>query len=217
MLDKLLDEAASARDKQEAERLVRQLANSPDEAIGVVVKALRQPGKHRQAVAIRVIRLIGYPKNASAIQELVYHIGDPNLPGWQEAVNTLVEMGPDAVVPNLVQTFLDMGRTWESWADDVDGLCCMLNQIKREYALRCCPAVNYLLSQDNLPKSPDIDSLLDVVEQGGRNVDYVLPTLIALAKKHHDNDLGRRARKLISSFNKETLDTYRLLLPQLGD
>ncbi len=144
---------------KKAERLIQQLAESPDEAIHMAVNTLRQPDKSRQALAIRVIHLIGYPKNVSAIAELLYHIGDPNLPGWNEAVETLVDMGPDVVVPHLVQALLEKGPPYHvdvgenlTWAYDVDGICCMLSMrtITSEYALRCCPAINYLLNQADL-------------------------------------------------------------------
>jgi hypothetical protein len=228
MLEELLDEALLAqgtRDVQKAERLIHQLAEFPEEALHLAVDALRQPGKSRQALAIRVIHLIGYPKNEPAIAELLYHIGDPNLPGWNEAVETLVDMGPDVVVPHLVQALLEKGPPYhvdvgenQTWAYDVDGICCMLSMrtITSEYALRCCPAINYLLNQADLAqdtdKCPDIDMLLDVVEKAGGQVDYVLPTLIALAKKHHHSDVGERAKTLISAFPPATRATYKLLL-----
>ena len=228
MLEKLLDEALlahRARDMQKAERLIHQLAESPEEALHLAVDVLRQPGKIRQALAIRVIHLIRYPKNEQAIAALLCHIGDPILPGWNEAVETLVDMGPDVVVPHLVQALLEKGPPYHvdvgenlTWAYDVDGICCMLSMrtITSENALRCCPAINCLLNQADLAqdtdKYPDIDMLLDVVEKAGDQVDYVLPTLIALAKKHPDSDVGERAKTLVSAFPAAIRATYKLLL-----
>jgi hypothetical protein len=74
MLEELLDEAVSAAsrgDWQEVERLVSQLASSPNETIPVAIKALRKVGHRRQELAIKAIHLIGYPANEPAIATLV--------------------------------------------------------------------------------------------------------------------------------------------------
>lgn len=214
--------------KQKADQLIRQLGNAFDEAVDVLVKVLRQPGKVRQALAIQALHLIGYPKNEPAIPELIYHIGDPNLPGWSEAVETLTDMGPNVVVPHLVQALLEKGPPYhtdvgnnQTWAYDVEGLCTMLSMktMAGEYALRCCPAVHHLLSQADFTQatgaSPDADMLLDVIEKAGDQVAYVLPTLIALAREQRESDVGKHAQKLISAFPEEVLAIYKLLLRQL--
>jgi hypothetical protein len=231
MLEQLLDEALAATglgNKPKADQLIDQLANASDEAVDVLVKALRQPGKARQALAIRALHLIGSPKNEPAIPELIYHIGDPNLPGWGEAIETLTDMGPDVIVPHLIQALLEKGPPYhtdvgknQTWAYDVEGICTMLSMktIADEYALRCCPAVHHLLSQADFIQaagaSPDADLLLDVVEKAGDQVAYVLPTLIALVKKQPKSDAGKHAQKLISAFPEEALTAYKLQLRQL--
>jgi hypothetical protein len=218
MLEELLNEATSAAhagDWQKAERLVHQLAGSPDKGIQVAVKALGRFGKLRTELAIKVIHLIGYPRNESAIPGLIYFIGDRNLPGWDEALTALAEMGPDVVVPHLVRALLNKEEpyhTGQTWSPDVEGICIMVSGLDREYARRCCPAVNYILSQQYPPSDPEIDYLLDVVERAGNDQDYVLPTLLALAKKYQGSGIETRARSLIFSYKQETLETYRLLL-----
>lgn len=231
MLENLLDEAfiaTSIHNQQKADQLTRQLVSASDKAVAILVASLRQPGKARQAFAIHVLHLIGYPQNEPAIPELIYHIGDPNLPGWREAMETLTDMGSDVVVPHLVQALLEKGPPYhtgrgngQTWAYDVEGLCTMLSMpsIASEYALGCCSAIHYLLSRADFAqeteRSPDIDGLLDVVEKAGAQVPYVLPTLIVLAKKHRESDAGKQARRLISVFPDEVLAAYKLLLHQL--
>lgn len=228
MLEQFLDEALLATrlgNKPKANQLIYQLADASDEAVIVLVKALRHPEKARQALAIRALHLIGYPKNEPAIPELIYHIGDPNIPGWSEAVETLIDMGPDVIVPHLIQALLEKGPPYhadagknQTWAYDVEGLCTMLSTktIADEYALRCCPAVHYLLSQADFSQaagaSPDVDMLLDVVERAGDQVAYILPTLIALVKKQRESEVGKHAQKLISAFAEEALTDYKLQL-----
>ncbi|GHO58276.1 HEAT repeat domain-containing protein [Ktedonobacter robiniae] len=231
MLEQLLDEALQATrlgNKPKADQLLYQLADASDGVVDVLVKALRHPGKARQALAIRALHLIGYPKNEPAIPELIYHIGDPNLLGWSEAVETLTDMGPDVIVPHLIQALLEKGPPYhadagknQTWAYDVEGLCTMLSMktIADDYALRCCPTVHCLLSQAGFSQaagaSPDVDTLLDVVERAGDQVAYVLPTLIALVKKQRESEVGKHAQKLISAFPEEALTDYKLQLRQL--
>ncbi len=227
MAENLLEEAILAirtGNQQKAEQLIHQIASASDDVLDILVKELQPPGKLPQALAIRIIRVIGYPKNQSAIPELLYHIGDPNLPGWLEAVHTLTDMGPDVIVPHLVKALLEKGEPYhtlagknQTWAYDVEGICSMLSlsSLEREYALRCCPAINTLLSSAKPASSPEIDSLLDVVEKAGNQVHYVLPTLIAIAQKFPTSDDGKHAKHLISTFEPETLVIYRLLIDQL--
>lgn len=229
MLEQLLAEVLVATrigNMQKADQLIRQLALiASEEEVDGLVKALRQTNKVPQELIIQALHLIGYPKNEPAIPELIYHIGDPNLLGWSEAVETLTDMGPDVVVPHLIQAFLEKGPPYhadagnnQTWAYDVEGLCTMLSMetISGEYVLRCCPAVHYLLSQAEFTQatgaSPDADMLLDVVEKAGDQVAYVLPALIALAKKQRESDVGKRVQKLISAFPQEVLMDYAFLL-----
>lgn len=229
MLITLLDEATLATragDDTKAEQLLRQMAAASAEAVNVALKALWEPDKLRKALAIRVLHVIGYPQNESAIPELLYHIGDPNLPGWQEAVETLIDMGPDVVVPHIIAALLMKGPPYhtvsgkkdQTWAYDVEGICFMLSMstIPSEYALRCCPTISFLLVQAEAypvtATSPDIGFLLDVIEKAGHQVEYVLPTLLALAQKHHESDIGKRAKQLASTFPPSTVADYTLLV-----
>ena len=212
-LDALLDkanEAYRAYDEQKADRIIQEIAVSTTTAVPVMIDALRRPDKIRRQMAIRVLRAIGYPTNEPAIPALLYEI-DPNLPGCIDAVDTLLDMGPDVVVPHIIQVFL--GRRSQYWDIDVEIICCMLTRERTdlEYARQCCPAINYLLCQQDLPQDLDITFLFDVIEKAGPQVEYVIPTLIALENKNHENYVGEHARKLLPTFDKRVLNTYKLL------
>lgn len=222
MLEKLLDEANRATreyDEQKVEYFMQELVKSPDEAIKVLVKALRQPDKIRQAVAIRVIRLIGYPKNESAIPSLVYHIGDPNLPGWNEAVNALTDMGLHVVVPYLIRAIWNRGKN-QYWGADVEGMCSMLLTVDRAYAVACGPTLVYILGRSDLPPDKDLDKgyLLDVLEKiGSASVTYALPTLIDLVSREGTSEVGKQVRRFIQSFSEEALEPYKFLLETIAE
>lgn len=226
MSEQLLEEATRAfywGDRQEGQRLMQQLASTPEETMKVLLESFKEAKLAKQAVAIRIMQMIGYPQNVAAIPELIYHIGDPNLPGWEEAVWTLIEMGADVIMPHLLKAILSKEPPYHrgegkslTWSPDVEGICGLLLTAPQEYAIRCCPAITYLLSRDE-PKGPDIEMMLDVVEKAGIQQTYVLPTLIALATKYHARDEGKHAREMIFSFPQEILEPYQLLLTQLED
>ncbi len=129
MLERLLDDASASQNEGEQRRLIAQMAASPDEMLPIALRALRQPTPLRQLIAMRVIRAIGYPRNAEAIGELLFHLEEPNFLGWDEAVQTLAEMGPDVVVPQVIARLLDQGRTNPYWAGNIEGFCLMLTQM----------------------------------------------------------------------------------------
>jgi hypothetical protein len=229
MFETIFDEALMADragDRHKVHQLIQQMASAPDEAVAGLLRMLQEPHKGRRAMAIRVLHVIGYPHNEPAIPALILRLRDPNEPGWWEIVETLVDMGADVVVPHLMCALLEPGPPYHLdfpkngvW-DFVDnqGIFALLKNesVGSEYALRCCPAINYLLTQipavDNILSFVDVDLLLEVVEKAGDQVPYVLPTLITLAKKYPEGELGGQVRALIATLHPQTGDTYKLLI-----
>lgn len=241
----LLDEATRAihiGDQQELERLTLQMAQSSDQNLSFMLQRMQHPNKLEHVIIIKVIRAMGYPRNEAAIPELLYHLGDPNLPGGEDALETLVEMGPNVVVPHLIKALLEPGEPYHkpypisyrpnnqstTWASDVEGLCSLLTRIEREYARQCCPAINSILCQVGLSSStdrsvypnPDLTALLDVVQWAGGDVSYMLPTFLMLTKNFSGKQypgyaIGEQARKLVFSFSQEVLASYALLISDL--
>lgn len=223
-VEQLLAEALQAckdKDEQKVDRVIRQMIAVPEEVLPELLRAMMQPGKARLAMVIHAFHLMGFPQNKAAIPQLIYHIGDLNFPGWMEAARTLIEMDPDAVVPHLIRALLDNGRPYHfgTWSYDVDGICNLLtmNSIDPVYAIRCCPAINYILCHENFSedpsKVPDMDYLLDVIEKAGNEVHYVIPALIYIAKNHKIDEMRTRASELLASFPPGILSSYQLLLP----
>lgn len=210
MLAMLLNQAAYIEDEQEQTRIICQLACDPG-ALEVLVKALRQPSARRQTLAIRALRLIGYPRNAGAIPDLILHLGNLDFPGWDEVVQTLTDMGPGVVVPYLIEALWDGERHNIFWSSDVRGICEMLCRVDREYAVYCGPTIAQLLSREDLPISLDRGVLLDVLEKVGTDYDYMLPMLIDLACIYRLSEIGERVMRFITSFHSEKLRPYRLL------
>ena len=215
MLEAQLDEATFSNESVRT-RIIAKLAAHPEETLGSVLQALQQPIKSRWEVAIQVIRAIGYPRNASALPTLIAHVGDKNSPARQEAIDTLVGMEPQVVVPHLVRYLWQRDQD-QYWGEDVEGICAMLFEVDRAYAVQCGPTIARILGRDDLPPSRDLDLsfLLDVLEKVGPDcAEYALPSLLHLLQKEGTSDIAKQASRLITSFDKEMLEPYALLLPQ---
>jgi len=229
MLEKFLDEAslaASAGDEHKLTQLIQQAASSSQsELVDSLLQIFRGGTKLQQYFALRVLQHLGSPKNEPAIPELIYHLGDPNALGWKEAAETLKAMDADVLLPYLLRALLDQeafrpfGQDGEKrfplWGSNVEGVCSWLmdNAVDAAYARRCCPAVIFLLGQLELlqgPGIPDIDLLLDVVEKADEHEAYMIPALLALAKKHGDDLVGTHARQLLVAFTPEAIEPYRV-------
>jgi HEAT repeat protein len=171
-------------------------------------------------MAARVIHAIGYPRNQSAIPALIERVEDLNAPVWNEAIQTLLDMTAEAVVPAVIQVLLDRGKQVLYWGEAVNGMCVMMASARasRDLALRCGPVIAYLLSQESLASDRDFDFgyLLDVFKKIGEECAfYALPALISFVQREGTSDLGQEARELIASFNPALLEPYQNVLPIL--
>jgi hypothetical protein len=225
------------KNKEEAERLqsskdhlFRQFSQSAEEALPILLGTLNTSDIRWAATAIEVIDFIGYPRNECAIPALLACIGSksPSGPVWMGALFALSHVTQSVLVPHLIRALLEKGepyhRVWNSeeigtsWNEDLEGLCFLLsrtNILESEYARQCSPTVHYLLAQADLDASlnlEQIDAMLDVLEEAGNSITYILPTLITIAGKYQENIVGKHAKKLIGLFPQEALECYKLVL-----
>lgn len=150
MIKELLNKAGHSRGEERA-NLIRQIALHPDEALEFALSVLRTAGTARWHLATEIIHAIGYPRNAPAIRVLIAGVGDRNFVAWHEAVDALVEMGPDFVVPYLIQHML-VRKPYVSWGSEVESICEMLWLIEdRTYLLRCGPVITSVLNIADIP------------------------------------------------------------------
>jgi len=155
MLEAQLDEATSSNESVR-KRIIAELAARPEETLGSVLQALQQPIKSRWEVAVQVIRAIGYPRNAPAFLPLIAQVGAKNSPARQEAIDTLVGIGPQVIVPHLVR-YLWARDQDQYWGEDVEGICEMLTHVDRAYAVQCGPTIAHILGRDDLPPPRDLE------------------------------------------------------------
>lgn len=210
-------EAAAYAETDQRKRLLNEIASFPEETLSVAFKILRSMNRQLWRVAIEVIRTIGYPQNAEAILWMIARVEDKNFLAREEAVQTLLDMGPHVVVPYLILEMWDAKRH-QYWGDDVEGICSMLTFVDRTYAVACGPTLVYILGRSDLPPDEDLDKsfLLNVLEKiGPDSLAYALPTLIDLASREGTSDVGKQTWQLIQSFSEEALEPYKFLLESI--
>jgi hypothetical protein len=215
MIEEQLDKATFA-DEPVKERIIQELAGRPDETLDEAIDILAIAAKSRWSMAARLIRTIGYPRNAKAIPQLVAHVGDLNSPAFQESVQALREMGANIVVPHLINVLLENNPQNEYWLDAVAGICSMLRSTEKTFATQCGAAIAFLLSQKIPEGELDPWYLLIVLEKiGPECATYALPALLQFVRNKGMSELGKQARELIASFDQGELEPYKYVLTDL--
>jgi hypothetical protein len=204
---------ATHADQETRTQITRALASHPDEVFAVLYDALETPPRGYWQVAVDVIQAIGTPRNLLAIPRLLDHIVDLNSPVARQARQALAEMGTEPVVPYLIEKLLDKNRSGNSWFEAIAGICSMLGDVERDFAVLCGPAIASLLVQQFPVGELDPGYLLDVLEKiGPECAVYALPSLIRVVKAEGNSEIGQQARALIVSFNQEVVAPYKYLL-----
>lgn len=126
-------------------------------------------------------------------------------------------MGPQVVVPHLLLDFWQRDRI-QYWGDHLEGICFMLCQVERTFALQCGPALAHLLGREDLPPERDLDRgfLLDVLEKIGPDcAEYALPVLIDFIDKEANTTNVMQALRLVQSFDQQIRERYQYVLAPL--
>ncbi len=199
-------QSAAAATGEDRQRILRNLANRPDETLPVIVAG--RFGKIGTVAAVQVMRLIGYPANASAVPWLVEQI-DRNSPAWAEVVQAIRDLGPDITAPHIIRRLLVPEPPQEYWADDVESLCELLVILGRDFATSCGCAIACLLSKPFDPNMLDPMFLIDTLATIGPNVaTCALPALADLIQRSANTEAAEAAWRLVSSFDEFSLRPY---------
>lgn len=102
MIENLLRESASLQDTEARSQMIHEIAkHASKEIIGELILILQDTQSPLIPVALEVLEIIGYPKNASAIPAILWYIDNGTSPLFEKALQILVAMGP-AALPNIV-------------------------------------------------------------------------------------------------------------------
>ena len=206
--------AAVRADEKTQQQLIETLASDPKGMLEALIAVLKDYEKPLLPLAVKAISKIGFPSNAAAIPALVEVASDQNIPGRWEAIATLKAMDVAVVVPFFLEVLLKRDDQDTGWSYAVDSIVGGL--VSREWVVACGPALTYLLSQhDYQPgNEPDTDYLLSALEEIIPACSYALPAILDVALRGNQHN-SRLARRLLFSFDKETLQPYERLIALL--
>lgn len=197
-------------------RLIRELARQPKEVMTALQQLRYAPPKRHWSVISQVVGAIGYPQNVAAIPLIIAIATDPNAPGQEEATATVCEMGPEIVVPYLIEILWDRGQQRRGWDEEVYEICWWLRRgvQERAYLLGCGPVLAFLLSQRQVWKGMnEADALEEALIAalgaiGAEGADYVLPSLLAWLEQVEPTALSKQVQEAITSLGSEVLRPY---------
>lgn len=201
--------------QEEQINTIKVLELQPERRLDALRATLKSSWKSRWLSAVQAIRAMGSPQNAAALPELLRdQIGERNAAGWEEAVQTVLEMPIEAVCEQIIWILWEREKTISSWSSVVEGICAMLNQVQGDYALYCAPILVALLSQEQVPEDLDKTMLLDILE--GLPLEHLssaLPVFIDLAERYaKETPVGAQARSLIMQFDEKRRKPYQKIL-----
>ncbi len=216
-----VEQATFADDPVARTRLIRELALQPKEVMMALQQLSYYPPKQHWRVISQVVGAIGYPQNVAAIPLIIAIATDPNAPGQEEATATLCEIGPEIVVPYLIEILWDRGQKRQGWDEEVYEVCWWLERgvKERAYLLGCGPVLAFLLSQRQVWKDMDEADALEraliaaLVAIAAEGADYVLPALLAWLEQEGPTALSKHIQVAITSLGSEVLRPYTRIWP----
>lgn len=215
ILDQLVA-AAKAGTATERDDIIRAVADAAkqnpevyEELLTVLVRE-----KWLSDYTAMVVRVIGYPQNATAIPPLVYYVCDANTPAAPYALEALREIPAHTVAPYMIELLWDRGATNDWWSKDVHGLAYALTELGPEYALLCAPVFAYLLADRETRAKVSVSEFLRFLESVGPAHAYAaLPVLLDISEHEADSDVRAHARRLVESYDEHTLALYARITP----
>lgn len=207
------------KDDRLQEQAIRELAAQSQEVLPALISIFNTLGDFEKAIAIRVLRAIGYPKNAAAIPQVVDALAAQNTFASNEAYQAVREIGlPEIIVPYFIEYLWGKGKNKQTidWIDGVASLCSSLLGLGIEYIRMCAPVIVYLNSLD-LSEEFDRTFLLDVIEElSPTESSYAIPSLISLLHPKKETVLGKyakeQAKKLLERYPASLLASYKRIL-----
>ena len=202
-------------------RLLEKLADQPHESLDALLPFVSNYSRYTHEVvelALRTIHAIGYPSNANATRWLVYLAIDPDAPGRTEAIQTLLDMNVDEVIPYFLAVLINDNPDKLKWGMVITNVC----QIIMENAVwiqACGPTIANLLSQhqDQRENQPDPAILLSALEWIMPECSYAIPAIYQLALQAKGSELGEKAQSLLLLFDEGALKPYQYHLRMLLD
>jgi HEAT repeat protein len=98
----------------------------------------------RRYKAIKVLQLMGYPANRSAIHFMVSQVSWINSPGWDDSLEVMKNIG-EPVIPAVRQALKLYKRDLHEYSIEIKGVCVLLEQMNKRAIAPLVPDLLYLL------------------------------------------------------------------------
>jgi HEAT repeat protein len=197
-------------------------ANTPAVVQGNAVRSLAALGpsvfpwllevreKTRWDNVVRVIREIGYPESAPAIDWLVHQLQDVNWPGTMEGMEILIEIGAP-VVPYLRRVMQDFAA--DGWW--MAGICRMLERMDRIVIRPLVPELLRLLELGTDENELDWEAIGPLAQIGSPEADAAIPLLCSrIVDQTRHPELRRLAAAALGEFRAPAIIPAILCLRQ---
>jgi HEAT repeat protein len=149
----------------------------------------------RRYKAIKVLQLMGYPANRSAIHFMVSQVSWINSPGWDDSLEVMKNIG-EPVIPAVRQALKLYKKDLHEYSIEIKGLCVLLEQMSKRAIAPLVPDLLYLLVNGTDENRTDEYALWPLRKIGSPKADAAIPILgeiIASKRKEYIRNIAIEA------------------------
>ena len=151
----------------------------------------------RRYKAIKVLQMMGYPANRSAIHFMVSQVSWMNSPGWDDSLEVMKNIG-EPVIPAVRQAMNLYKKDVSEYSIEIKGVCVLLEQMSKRAIAPLVPDLLYLLENGTDANRVDEYALWPLRKIGSPKADAAIPVL----------------REIITSNRKEYIRSIAILALQ---
>jgi hypothetical protein len=151
----------------------------------------------RRYMVNKVLLFMGYPANRSAIHFMVSQVSWSNSPGWDDTLETLINIG-EPVIPAVRQALRFYRRDLYEYSIEIQGLCVLLENLDVPVIEPLVPDLLQLLEAGTDVNHADEYVLWPLRKIGSPRADAAIPILgkiIASQRREHTRKVAIEALK----------------------
>jgi HEAT repeat protein len=130
----------------------------------------------RRYKAIKVLQMMGYPANRSAIHFMVSQVSWINSPGWDDSLEVMKNIG-EPVIPAVRQALKLYKKDLYEYSIEIKGICLLLEQMSKRAIAPLVPDLLYLLENGTDENRADEFALWPLRKIGSPKADAAIPVL----------------------------------------
>jgi hypothetical protein len=203
----------AAKTRDEMIQISNRIAEIGEPAIPELLQYANQlsPRTGKLATVIRIFQKIGYPANRLAIPLLVSTASNTNSSGWEEAMDTLIEIGEPALseVHNAIQFY---SKDLDFYNPEIQGLATLLKLMGSPTIDSLLPDLVFLLKAGTDENHVDEYALWALRKIGSPKADVVLGYLSEIISSYRSKEIRKASIEALNDFDRSTV---RSLIPVL--